>query len=115
MRDKGSATVTTVIAGMVLVCATASVFAFAETIAVRHRLAGAADLVALAAAQSPGAECDRAREMARLNDAVLATCSVENVDVVIEIEAPAPVVTARLMMLLGHGERRIRAQARAGW
>ena len=115
MRDEGSATVSAVISGLVLMCATASVFAFAETIVVRHRLAGAADLVALAAVQSPGAECDRAREMAWLNDAVLVTCSVENVDVAIEIDAPAPVLTARLMTLLGLGERRISAQARAGW
>ena len=115
MRDDGSATVTTVIAGLVIVCAAAAGFAFAEAVSVRHRIAGVADLVALAAVQSPGSECERASEMARLNEVVLVTCSMESVDVVIEVDAPAPKLTARLMALLGQGERRLSARARAGW
>lgn len=115
MRDEGSATAITVIASMVIVCAAVAVLAFAESVVMRHRIAGAADLVALAAVQSPGGECDRARDMAHLNEVVLLACSVENVDVVIEIDAPAPMLTARLMALLGRSERRISAQARAGW
>jgi hypothetical protein len=53
--------------------------------------------------------------MARLNEVVLVTCSMESVDVVIEVDAPAPKLTARLMALLGQGERRLSARARAGW
>lgn len=115
MHDEGSATLMSVIAGMVIVCCAACVFAFVETAAVRHRLAGVADLVALAAAQSFGNECDRAREMAEINGANLVACALDSGDVVVGVDVATPPLTAQLLTILGRERGRISAQARAGW
>ncbi len=120
MHDEGSATLAAIIAGIVIMCSAACALAGAETVLARHRLAGVADLVALAGAQSgseyAGAgECTRASEMAALNQARLVGCSMHDDDVVVEIDAPAPVLTTRLLRLIGAEGLRISAQARAGW
>lgn len=65
---------------------------FAGLVAMQHRAAAAADLAALAAAESPERACAIASEVAADNDAQLSECEVAGVVVSLEvrIRAEAP-------------------------
>lgn len=65
---------------------------FAGLVAMQHRAAAAADLAALAAAESPGRACDIASDVAADNHAQLSECEVAGVVVTLEvrIRAEAP-------------------------
>ena len=114
-RDEGSGTLAAAVTGVLLVGVAVFVVAGAETSLARHRLAGVADVTALGAAQAIGSECERAGEIARLNNVVLLDCHSDGLDVLIEISAPIPEVTSRLMDVLGQRAGTFSARARAGW
>ena len=58
----------------------------------RHRVQSAADLAALAAAGAlaagPGQSCSRAAAVAEAMDSRVGQCSVERLDVVVDVEVP---------------------------
>lgn len=78
--DEGSATVWAVFAAMALCTVFAVVIAVAQAVVTRHRAGAAADLAALAAAdtalQGVPAACRAAREVAAAQDALLVRCTV---------------------------------------
>lgn len=113
--DEGSATIAAVIAGVVIVSVSGLLIASAEMTLTRHRLAGVADLAALATAQSWDASCDHAARISEVNGAYLLSCRHEPPDVVVEVGMRTPALTARLFTLFGFDERGLTARARAGW
>lgn len=113
--DEGSGTLAAAVAGLALVCVAILVVAAAELSLARDRLAGIADLTALGAAQAYGAECERAHEIAQLNNVLLQSCHTDDLDVQVEVSAPIPAVTSHLLMFLGQPRGTFSAQARAGW
>jgi secretion/DNA translocation related TadE-like protein len=114
-RDEGSGTLAAAVAGIVLVCVAIPVVAAAELALARHHLAGVADLTALGAAQAYGAECERAHEIAQLNNVLLQSCLNDDLDVQVEVSAPIPEVTGHLLTFLGQPRSTFSARARAGW
>lgn len=78
--DEGSATVWAVFAAMALCTVFAVVIAMAQVVVTRHRAGAAADLGALAAADTAlrgaSAACRAAREVAAAQDARLVRCTV---------------------------------------
>ena len=114
-RDEGSGTLAAAVIGIVLICVAVFVIAAAEFSLARHQLAGIADLTALGAAQSYGTECERAHEIAQLNNVLLESCRTDGLDVQVEVSAPFPTVTSHVRGILGQPEGAFSAQARAGW
>ncbi|MGY3564421.1 Rv3654c family TadE-like protein [Sinomonas sp. RB5] len=97
--EAGSGTVLALGLGMVLILACAALAMLGQALAASSRAGAAADLAALAAADTerglrPGAACATARETAELNGAVLTACAVEKpgstVRVTVELETGAP-------------------------
>jgi secretion/DNA translocation related TadE-like protein len=113
--DEGSGTLAAAVAGLVLVCVAILVVAAAELSLARHRLEGIADLTALGAAQAYGSECERAHEIAELNNVLLQSCHTDDLDVQVEVSASIPAVTSHLLTFLGQPGGTFSAQARAGW
>ena len=80
-RERGSASLWVLVAGLVVVLAASVVMVRAEAVLARHRADVAADLAALAAAAQigvadPADVCPRAAAVARGNDASLTSCQV---------------------------------------
>ncbi|KQY58120.1 hypothetical protein ASD11_00135 [Aeromicrobium sp. Root495] len=78
--DAGSVTVHAIAVGVVLGLLAAVVLQAALLVRMKHRVAAAADLAALAGAQaslSGDDGCRAAREVARQNDAVLSRCRMD--------------------------------------
>jgi secretion/DNA translocation related TadE-like protein len=109
-RDRGSASVWVLAAGLLAVLVASAVATEGAAIVARHRAQAAADLAALAAAahgpDGPGPACDRAGVIAAANGARLVGCRVDGLDVVVVAE----VVPAGAAGLAGTA----RASARAG-
>lgn len=79
-REKGSATVYAVVAGVLLVMVTMVLLQAASLVQLRHRVAAAADLAALAASRASVAGddgCRAARSVARRNGARLTACHMD--------------------------------------
>lgn len=92
--ERGSAAVSGVVA-MVLLIMLATVGAqIGAAVVVRHRVTGAADLAALAAAANvvEGDEkaCEQAKRVAEANRANLISCAVSGWEVVVEVSAVTP-------------------------
>ncbi|GAB2763230.1 Rv3654c family TadE-like protein [Sinomonas soli] len=96
--EAGSGTVLALGLGMVLVLACAALVLLGQALAASSRAGAAADLAALAAADTerglrPGAACATAQSVAELNGAALASCSVEKpgstVRVTVELDTGA--------------------------
>lgn len=114
--DRGSATVVWLAAlTMCMVFGTVA-FAIAEFASARARVSAAADLAALAAANqvltSDG--CERAAAIARKNDAVLRSCSVEGLDARVTVEGRARGALARLAKAAGQSAPLVVVSAKAG-
>ena len=94
----------------VLVAVTAGGASVGAAVIARHRAQAAADLAALAAAASlvDGAAdaCARASELARAMGTAVVACSVEELDVIVTVEAPIDTRSFRMGPA--------RAMARAG-
>lgn len=108
--DGGVATIIAVAMIAVLLALTAGGAAVGSAVVARHRAQAAADLSALAGAQhalygvTPA--CAEAGAVARRMGAVVAGCTVEDLDVVVAVSVP--------VMLGRFGARPARAAARAG-
>lgn len=81
---------------------------------VRMKVAGVADLAALAAAQSATDACGAASEVVLANGLTLADCAVDGADVVVTVSGTPPDASARLIAVLGGEPRLVSASARAG-
>lgn len=92
--ERGSAAVSGVVAMLLLIVLTTVGAQIGAAVVARHRVTGAADLAALAAATSlaEGDEkaCEQAERVARANRASLATCAVSGWEVVVEVSATTP-------------------------
>ena len=92
--ERGSAAVSGVVAMLLLIVLTTVGAQIGAAVVARHRVTGAADLAALAAAASlaEGDEkaCEQAERVARANRASLATCAVSGWEVVVEVSATTP-------------------------
>ncbi|WP_416970635.1 Rv3654c family TadE-like protein [Streptomyces sp. 4F14] len=92
-RDRGSASVWGVAAVAVLCVVFGAVLALGQAVVVRHRVAGGADLAALAAAgralEGTGAACERARGVARAQGGRVVRCSVAGTVVDLTVAAGA--------------------------
>lgn len=108
--DGGAATIIAVAMIAVLLALTAGGAAVGSAVVARHRAQAAADLSALAGAQHAlygvTLACAEAGAVARRMGAVVAGCTVEDLDVVVAVSVP--------VMLGRFGARPARAAARAG-
>ncbi|MDX8033895.1 Rv3654c family TadE-like protein [Lentzea sp. BCCO 10_0856] len=92
--DRGSAAVSGVVAMLLLIIVTVAGAQAGAAVVVRHRVTGAADLAALAAAArlSDGDEnaCEQAKRVAEANRSTLERCTVSGWEVVVELSAITP-------------------------
>jgi secretion/DNA translocation related TadE-like protein len=80
----------------------------------RQRAAAAADVAALAAAESPGDPCGRALRWATVNQARLVECRVTDGDIVVRVSRPPSALVRHLFSLLGRSPTDVIGVARAG-
>lgn len=113
-RDEGVATVAALGLVSVLLVAAFVAVVVGQQASARGQLSSAADIAALAAAQSLDDPCQAAAESAAANAVTLAECRVEGLDVVLTVTRPAAPLTVRLLGWLGHAARDLVAVARAG-
>lgn len=112
--DRGSATVWSLVLMTVLLMTGCLAMTVAQIAIARQRLASAADLAALAAAQNPGAGCARAHHFARSNGVELGSCRFDGVDHWVEVWLPAPSMLTSMAMLMGEPVPDLRVTSRAG-
>ena len=92
-NDRGAGSVLAVAIVASTVALTAMFIPFYRGLQLRHVLSGAADAVALAAADvavgiSPGFPCDVAAEVAAANAASLSSCTVDGLVVTVSVSRP---------------------------
>ena len=112
--DCGAATVWTLALLSVVLLAGLVSSTVAVHVVARQRISTVADIAALAAAQSVGDPCESAARAAAANDAALATCTTDGVDVVVTVTRPPPELVQRVLRLLGATASDLSATARAG-
>lgn len=92
--DRGSAAVSGVVAMLLLIIVVVAGARIGAAVVARHRVTGAADLAALAAAArlADGGEsaCEQAKRVAADNRAELRNCAVSGWEVVVEVSATTP-------------------------
>ena len=92
--DRGSAAVSGVVAMLLLITVTVAGAQAGAAVVVRHRVTGAADLTALAAAarlaEGDESACEQAKRVAAENRAELTSCAVSGWEVVVEVSAVTP-------------------------
>ncbi len=113
--DRGSATVLA-LAGMSLLAFGGFIgLAVAQQALVRQQLATAADLTAIAAAQSLGDPCVSAQTVARKHDVRLITCTMIDADWRVEVGGQPGLVTQRLLRFVGREPQEVTEIATAGF
>jgi secretion/DNA translocation related TadE-like protein len=112
--DRGSAVVWALALVVVILTASFVAAAVAQQAMVRQRVGSAADVAALAAAQSDGDPCAAAGRVAVANESTLVACAIDGLDVVVQVSRPAPDLVRRLFALLGSSPRAVVGVARAG-
>lgn len=95
-----------------LVVVALAISGVAVVVAARMKAATVADLAAVAAVQSMN--CDAAGQVAQANAMTLVDCRDHGDDVIVVVDAPAPVILMRVSRWLGREAPRISASARAG-
>lgn len=113
-NDDGAATVWSLALIVVILLAGLVSAAVAVQAIARQRLAAAADVSALAAAQAIGEPCAAAARMAEANSAELVSCTFDGSDIVVALSSPAPEFVGRVLGFLGGEASDLRALARAG-
>lgn len=92
--ERGSAAVSGVVAMVLLIIVTVAGAQVGAAAVARHRVTGAADLAALAAAarliDGDESACEQAKRVARANEAELVGCAVSGGEVVVELSAITP-------------------------
>ncbi|WP_329788172.1 Rv3654c family TadE-like protein [Lentzea sp. DG1S-22] len=93
-RERGSAAVSGVVAMLLLIIVAAGGARIGSAVVARHRVTGAADLAALAAAarlvEGDESACEQAKRVALENSAELTGCTVNGWEVVVEVSAATP-------------------------
>jgi secretion/DNA translocation related TadE-like protein len=116
MRDeRGSATVLALAGMSVLAFGGFFGLAVAQQALARQQLATAADLTALAAAQSLGEPCVSAQAVANVHEVRLISCSMVGADWRVEVGGQPGIMTQRLLRFAGHEPREITEVATAGF
>ncbi|MFD9703124.1 Rv3654c family TadE-like protein [Lentzea sp. NPDC059081] len=92
--ERGSAAVSGVVAMLLLIIVAVAGAEAGAVVVVRHRVTGAADLAALAAAahlvKGETSACEQAKLVAEANRAALNGCAVSGWEVVVEVSAATP-------------------------
>jgi len=113
-HDGGAALVWALALVFVLMTAGLLAASVAQLGMARQRVASAADIAALAGAQTVGDACEAAGRIAVANDTRLEACEFDGVDVVVRLSRPAPPLVRRLFALVGEAPRDVVGSARAG-
>jgi secretion/DNA translocation related TadE-like protein len=113
--DRGSATVLALAGISVLAFGGFLGLAVAQQAIVRQQLATAADLTALAAAQSLGDPCVSAQTVAQLHEARLITCEMVGADWRVEVGGMPGVMVQRFLRFSGREPQEITEVATAGF
>ncbi|SDH23431.1 helicase/secretion neighborhood TadE-like protein [Lentzea fradiae] len=112
--ERGSAAVSGVVAMLVLIVLAVAGMRAGAVVVVRHRVNGAADLAALAAAahlaEGEGRACELAKLVAEENAAVLVRCSATGWEVVAEVSATTPFGPVNARARAGPAEDRERLE-----
>lgn len=115
-NDRGSASVFALFIISFLCFGALVLLAFAQQAMVRQQLRTAADLSALAAAQSLSASnCDRARDIAHAHNVELIECVASGADWIVGVSAPAAPLMQRFAGLLGQTASEQLQYATAGY
>jgi secretion/DNA translocation related TadE-like protein len=113
-HEKGSGTVLGIaLIGVISMLGFLAV-AQAQATLLSHSVQGAADLSAIAGAQSFTDPCARAESIASSNRVRLTRCFVDGADVSVEVEAATPSLVAKLLNRFGLTVNNVRAVATAG-
>ncbi|WP_434451669.1 Rv3654c family TadE-like protein [Lentzea sp. E54] len=106
--ERGSAAVSGVAAMLLLIILTVAGAQAGSAVIARHRVTGAADLAALAAAarltEGDDSACDQAKRVAAANGAELTNCAVSGWEVVVEVSAITPFGPANARARAGPAE-----------
>jgi secretion/DNA translocation related TadE-like protein len=113
LGDRGSAVVWALALVAVIIAAGFFAAAVEQQALARQRVGSAADLAALAAAQSDGEQC-AADRVAVANESTLVACAIDGLDVIVRVSRPAPVLIRRPFALLGSSPRDVVGAARTG-
>lgn len=112
--DQGAAVVWTLALIPVLLLAFAAAGVVGALALARQRVATAADVAVLAAAQALVDPCAAADRAARANGTTLVACSTEGDDVTVTVSRPAPELVVRVAAMLGGAAPDLSSTARAG-
>jgi secretion/DNA translocation related TadE-like protein len=112
--DDGAATVWSLALICVILLGALLAAAVAQQAMARQRVAAAADVAALAAAQADADQCAQAERVAVANGVQLVVCAVDGVDVVVRVSVPPPDLVRRVFALVGQQPRDVVGIARAG-
>lgn len=112
--ERGSATVLGLAISTVLLAIGFIAVTQVQATLASHGAQSAADLSALAGAQTLGDPCSAADHMANANHVRLASCEVQGTDVSVVVEGPAPSLVAVLFTRFGLPLGRVIATAVAG-
>jgi secretion/DNA translocation related TadE-like protein len=92
--ERGSAAVSGVVAMLLLITVTVAGAQVGAAVVARHRVTGAADLAALAAAarltDGDGIACEQAKRVAEANRSTLDDCEISGWEVVVRLSAITP-------------------------
>lgn len=112
--ERGAAIVWALALSCVLMVGGQLCLAMAQLTIARQQVATAADLAALAGAQTLGDPCQRAGAVAVANGANLQACTYDGIDVVVVAQVPAPALVRHLLAGIGQTGLTLRSTARAG-
>jgi secretion/DNA translocation related TadE-like protein len=114
--ETGSATIVVLAAVALIATLTGVVYAATEFSSTRARVSAAADLAALAAADSSliGEGCAAARSVAARNDAHLTSCEIHGFDAIVAVESRPRGLMAWFARQSGHRLGAVQVVARAG-
>lgn len=112
--ERGSMTVVAIAFTLVITMFGVVGLGLAQWAVAAARLSSAADIAALAGAQSSPDACATAMRAAQANGTTLVDCVVDGTDVVATVQAPAPPFAARVATLLGRSASVLQRSARAG-
>ena len=113
-EDRGNVTVLGLAISIVLLAIGFLGIVQVQATLVSHRVQSAADLSALAGAQSLGDPCDAAVEVATANKVEIIACGSERGDISVIVEADAPSLVAALFRRFDIPIGRVSATAKAG-
>ena len=112
--EAGAATVWSLALLSVLMLGALLAGAVAQQAFARQRVAAAADVAALAAAQADSDRCSAAERLAAANGTALLACALDGLDVTVRVSVPPPLLVQRLFALVGQTPNDVVGVARAG-